>query len=205
MSVHLIEADALFHHIPKVGGVWIEEALPASGVRTEYAKAISTVTWRHPLLVHLTRSFRFVFTFVRHPLGWYESWWKSQASLWIKYEPGVWHPQRELECCESDDFSEFVRRCIEREPAYVTRMYEWYIGPPGFETVDFIGRYENLIDDLVQVLKMLSCEFDESVLRQHPPANISLGAAGEPIWDPELRERILALEAPTLRRFYGDQ
>ena len=205
MAVNLIEANALFLHIPKTGGVWIEEALPASGLKTEIANTIQGVTWRHPMRAQLTQDFRFAFTFVRHPLAWYESWWKSQAGIWYEYEPGAWHPQRDLEQCESDDFSQFVRRCIEREPAYVTRMYEWYVGPPGFQTVDFVGRYENLADDLVRVLERIGCEFDEAALRGHPPTNVSDKKGGEPVWEPELRERILALEAPAVRRFYGDQ
>ena len=67
------------------------------------------------------------------PLSWYESWWKYQSGIWTVWEPGVWHPQRSLEKCRSDDFSDFIRLCIRNEPGYVSRMYEWYVGPVGFE------------------------------------------------------------------------
>ena len=130
MSLHLIKSDSLFLHIPKTGGTWVEEALKASGVEAEYAKAISNVTWRHSLVSQYTQAYDFVFTFVRHPISWYESWWKFQTSLsWIEHEPGVWHPQRVLGKCASNNFAEFTLSCIEQEPAYVSRMYEWYIGP----------------------------------------------------------------------------
>ncbi len=202
MSTHLIQANALFLHIPKTGGTWVEEALKACGIATEYAPALDTVSWRHPLRGHLTQSFRFAFTFVRHPLSWYESWWKFQARVWTRYEPEVWHPQRVLERCAADDFSTFVRLCLEHEPAYVSRLYEWYIGPPGLEFVDLICRYENLADDLVRVLRLLGYDFDEAALRGQAPANVSRKYAGEPVWDPELRRCVLEVEAPAIRRFY---
>ncbi len=205
MSLHLIKSDSLFLHIPKTGGTWVEEALKASGVEAEYAKAISNVTWRHSLVSQYTQAYDFVFTFVRHPISWYESWWKFQTSLsWIEHEPGVWHPQRVLGKCASNNFAEFTLSCIEQEPAYVSRMYEWYIGPPGCEFVNFIGHYERLTDDLARVLRLLSQEFDEEVLSTCSPVNVSSKQHGEPVWDKELKARMLALEAPAIERFYGD-
>jgi hypothetical protein len=205
MSTHLLQANALFLHIPKTGGTWVEEALKACGIATAYAEARDTVSWRHGLPGHLTRRYRFAFTFVRHPLSWYESWWKFQARVWKRFEPGVWHPQRVLERCASDDFSTFVRLCLAHEPAYVSRLYEWYIGPPGLEGVDVIGRYENLANDLVRILRLLGYDFDEDTLRGQAPANVSRKYAGEPVWDPGLRQRVLEREAPAIRRFYRSQ
>ena len=204
MSLHLIKSKSLFLHIPKTGGTWIEEALKAAAVEVENPGAIAEVTWRHSLLSHYRQSYGFSFTFVRHPLDWYESWWKFQSSgSWPEHEPGVWHPQRVLGRCASNTFSEFINRCIEHEPAYVTRMYEWYIGPPGFELVDFVGRYEHLADDLVRVLRLAAEEFDEEALRRQPPANVSITRYGAPAWEDEQKARILALEAPTINRFWS--
>jgi hypothetical protein len=203
MAVHLVDSNALFLHIPKTGGQWIEQALVACGIRTAQPRTRSGVSWRHPLPADLLGQFEFTFTFVRHPVSWYESWWKFQATLWWNFEPGVWHPQRDLEPCASDDFSTFIRRCIEREPGYVTRLYEWYIGPPGIERVDWVGRQEALVDGVIGVLRGLSYEFDEATLRAHPWVNVSEKGAGDPVWDPTLKESIIALEAPAIRRFYG--
>ena len=204
MSSRLVGADALFLHIPKTGGTWVEHALPAAGVAVETAPAIDGVTFRHAIPSQLKQQYAFTFTFVRHPLSWYESWWKFQAGHWDQFEPGVWHPQRGLESCRADDFSEFIRLCLEREPGYVTRMYEWYIGPPGHEFVDFVGRYETLADDLIRALTILDRPFDEAALRGHSPENVSVKRKGLPTWNPALRKRVLELEAPTLRRFYPE-
>ena len=173
MSVWLPSSDALFLHIPKTGGCWVEEVLPYIGVPTEQPATLPGVSYRHCLVSMFQRQHPFVFTFVRHPLRWYESWWKFQAGKWPVHEPGVWHPQRSLEICRSDDFNQFIRLCIDHEPGYVSRMYEWYIGPVGFQYVKFIGRQENLADDLIEVLQLLGHEFDEQKLRQFAPFNVS--------------------------------
>ena len=204
MSVSLGGSGALFLHIPKTGGTWVEKTLERIGIETEQAETIEGVTFRHSPLPMIRQNYPFVFTFVRHPLHWYESWWKFQAGTWTVFEPGVWHPQRVLERCQSDDFSEFIRLMIEQQPGYVSRMYEWFIGPPGHDFVQFVGRQEDLAEDLIAVLTTLDYEVDAAAIRRSARANESQKRHGEPAWDPELRRRVLELEAPAIRRFYTD-
>ena len=102
MSAQLVGSNALFLHIPKTGGTWVEQALIQTGVQTAAPPTIQGVTYRHCLLSMLEKRHPFVFTFVRHPLSWYESWWKFQAGIWTVWEPGVWHPQRSLEECREE-------------------------------------------------------------------------------------------------------
>ena len=87
---------------------------------------------RHnPFYEQLAECFRFCF--VRHPGSWYESYFKYQTTVgWLKsnqLNPDGWHRWRGLDQCASDDFCTFVRNCIRWQPAYLTRMYEWYAGP----------------------------------------------------------------------------
>src|SRR5512135_1351620 len=52
MSSRLVPADALFLHIPKTGGIWVEHALTRSGVPIEPAEVIGGVT--HPFRLWCT-------------------------------------------------------------------------------------------------------------------------------------------------------
>jgi hypothetical protein len=58
-------------------------------------------------------------------------------------------------------------------------MYEWYIGPVGFEFVQFVGRHENLTNDLIRVTTLLGHFFDPEILRRFDPVNVSLKSCRE--------------------------
>jgi len=65
MSAQLLSSNALFLHIPKTGGTWVEQALIQAGVLSEAPPTIPGVTYRHCLL---TSSFRIYCTNVS-PIG----------------------------------------------------------------------------------------------------------------------------------------
>ncbi len=90
------------------------------------------------------------------------------------------------------------------EPGNVSRMYERYVGPVGFEFAQFVGRYEDRVDDLIHVLAVLDQTFEVDILHKLDPINVSRKTCGEPVWDPDLKRRMLALEAPAIRRFYPE-
>ncbi|MGA7497001.1 MAG: hypothetical protein WBX00_09755 [Isosphaeraceae bacterium] len=90
------------------------------------------------------------------------------------------------------------------EPGNVSRMYERYVGPVGFEFAQFVGRYEDRVDDLIHVLTVLDQTFEVDILNKLDPVNVSSKTCGEPVWDPELKRQMLALEAPAIRRFYPE-
>ena len=50
--------------------------------------------------------------------------------------------------------------------------------------VDFVGRYEDLVHDLVRVLTILDRPFDEVALRAQARENVSRKLHGEPVWHP---------------------
>lgn len=182
----------------------MEAVLNRLGIEHERAPHVPTASVRHAVPEQLPGNYEYRFTFVRHPLSWYESWWKYQAGSWLRFEVPRWHPQRILERCADDDFSQFIHKCLEQEPAYVTRMYEWYLGPPGQNRFDFVGKTESLRDDLSKVLQQLGYEFDHTEIEKSRPVLVSGKRLGDPVWEPGLKARVLALESPSIRRFYGN-
>lgn len=204
MAIVLTQSGALFVHIPKTGGTWVANVLNRLGIANESAPHVPAASVRHAIPEQFVGRYKFRFTFVRHPLAWYESWWKFQAGVWRQFEVGVWHPQRVLEPCADNDFSQFIRNCLVQEPGYVTRMYEWYLGPPEVERFDFVGRTESLAEDLVTVLRQLGHTNRIDEVSHFAPVHVSRSKFGEAVWDPELRRRIIDVEAPAIRRFYAD-
>ena len=202
MSLFLPELNALFIHIPKTGGTWVKRVLLESGLECLPAVGAGShnLTWRyeHPG----TRKF----AFVRHPLTWLESAWRGLHESWPNQQPSpvlfnerAFTPIRLLtRTCGELDFGSFVRAVLDREPAFVTRMYEWYIGPCGAPLVEMVGRMESLAEDLSQILASLGFQ---GSLPGTNPANV--GSGEQPEWNATYRDMVEHSEVGSIRRFYA--
>ena len=145
----------------------------------------------------------FLFCFVRHPLRWYESFWKYQIKMgWPKYgdpkDPFHWHPCSLLNEIEDHDFNRFMEKVIYKQPGFVTRMYGWYID--GY--TDFVGKQENLRDDLIKALKMTGISLDreqviQSRVNESPKYDIK--------WSRDIMLEVTRLEYPAIKRFGYDE
>ncbi len=148
----------------------------------------------------------FTFCFVRHPLSWYESWYRfMEKEGWRTWGKDGdwrdWHPNSVLNGLRPLDFHDFVRQAIERRPGLVSELYALYT--PG--SIGFVGKQENLVEDLIRVLQIMGLPFDEEKVRNRRKENVSHSPATPIAWDPVLRKETLLLEAPALRRFgYSD-
>ena len=141
------------------------------------------------------------FCFVRHPLSWYESWWRymcgRSGSNWaMETDLVAWHPCAALRELGDADFNQFVRNVIEVHPGFVTQLYGRYID----DSTTFVGKQEHLVDDLLRALSMLNVPCDESLIRSHKRVNVSPGRA-EINWDSELRAEVERLEYAGMVRF----
>lgn len=174
-------------HTPKTGGLWMERALAAAGLKVSVLEPKHSTfeeVMDHPKVK--ARRGR-VFTFVRHPLTWYPSHWVmrnehgwhniTDTKVWSYAWLGLWtihdHYGRHT------SFREYARVC--------TTMWGdhgWYQGLVQSFTrgLDMIGKQENLIDDLVNFLHHCGEEFDEDVLRNYPRYNVR-ASAEHPSWD----------------------
>ncbi len=220
----LLKCGAIFLHIPKTGGSWVERMLYEQDlVEKQIGHKHATVerviyphTFReavHFLLSALPRRLAhhgnfdpppFMFSFVRNPLSWYESWWKfNMKQGWPTWgdprDPNHWHPNADLADLEPSDFNTYMKQIIHTHPGYVTTLYHAYTGP----YVQFVGHQETLAQDLVKVLRILNVHFDEDRILASDKVNVS-GNRHQIKWDPAIRHKVLELEAAAMARFGYD-
>jgi hypothetical protein len=77
-------------------------------------------------------------------------------------------------------------------------MYGWY-APPG--EIDFVGRTESLVADLLEALKGAGIDVNEEAIRNTGKVNTSPRRVNRPDWDDDLRDAVRRLEAPVFERF----
>ena len=144
----------------------------------------------------------FVFCFVRNPHLWYESFWRYMVGRvgndWSTApDYWRWHPCRPLIAHGGDDFPQFMERVIEHEPGFVTQLYARFI----CDQPDFVGRQENLVDDLAAVLTRLGLDFDEASLAATPRVNVSSDVERSIDWPDDIKVEVARLEHAARVRF----
>ena len=164
------------YHIPKCAGIWVKEAVRRSGIyywRCNNKNHPEKPTHPFGLLrehstPENTEPLDDVYTicFVRHPVDWYKSFWAyrtKEGNLDLKFPPDrVW----------SDDFNKFVENVLDTYGAFVTQLYQYFVGE-SCDWVDFIGRQENVRADLITALTNAGETFDEDVIMNTPYFNVA--------------------------------
>ncbi len=189
----ILKCGAVFLHVPKTGGCWVEEALRVTGqwhrhlphrhadmtgsCTTKNLKSsgpdIGSATaalacrrnrcWRNLPVLLCARSAEMV----RIVVAFMES--KNWRRWGLQGFANAWHPNSVLNGLGSDDFNQFIRNTVRARPGYVTELFSRYTD----ERIDFIGRQESLVDDFITVLHELNVTFDEQQVRELAPVNVS--------------------------------
>lgn len=212
----ITDTNAFFLHLPRCGGTWVEEAMQLMELPTKpwLEKLRIRVPRKHALLAHLQREelagVKYIYSFVRHPTTYYETTWRylmstSPKQRRLMLERWDWHPKRSS--CEffKRNFNRWADHMITHQGNWVTRLYEAYLGPPGGEFVNFIGRRENLLNDYCILMNGLG--YAEKV-KQCRGALGQLGLVNQrrnvPLeWDPQTLQRVSHEERLAIDRFYG--
>jgi hypothetical protein len=188
-----VQNDRLaFIHVPKTGGSWVTEAMRVAGVECRPAKnRFGGERFGHLNYLEVPAD-RFRFGFVRKPAEWYLSFWCHRHT----YQD--WQPEgtMELDDLARGPFPQFIERVTTELPGYLERLYEHYLGPRG--EIEFVGRYENLREDLIHALSRAG-DYDLDAVRQLEPVNTSRRLAE---LTPELSELVLEAERGVTERFY---
>jgi hypothetical protein len=184
-----------FLHIPKTGGWWVTEALPAAGVQVkEFARSAHATLAEMPAGPDL-----FTFAFVRHPLDWWQSYWAARKSG--RWDPGPC-PSGFNAVPADGGFLDFIEEVLKLAPSACSSLYETYVGCPPDLSIDFVGRQENLADDLCQALRLAGEPFDEKALRNWPMANVAIGVPPPVKYTRALARALAECEHTAIQGFY---
>ena len=107
----------------------------------------------------------------------------------------------------SDDFGDFVRTITKERPGWISKKIENYVGKEGESLVNFVGRQESLVEDLVRALTLAGEEFDEAALRATPKVNETASLdewKDKAVFTPELIDLVRRSEQEALKRFGYD-
>jgi hypothetical protein len=187
----LILPHSCFLHVPKTGGSWVKQAIRAAGIP---AREHSIDGNTHLGIADCPEPGKFRFAFVRNPLGLYRSYW--QFKMTVGWDAANMLDQR----CRADDFVGFVMAVVRDFPGIYARSLRDYVGP-AHAPIEFIGRYEDLVEDLVRALTLAGEQFDAEAIRQLPPSNVSNKVKAPADFTPELEAAVRAAEAEVFERF----
>ena len=198
----LILPKSVFFHLPKTGGNWVVEAIIRSGIPCHRDEP----ELKHPLnfqRAHISPDYidtgdKFTFSFVRNPLGWYQSFWAYRMI-------DGWNSRFILDrVYRSEDFNEMVSVYLEKFPqGFVSWLYRDFLGE-NLEKVDFVGKQENLVDDLISALNQASEDFNEEAIRNTNKVNIAAQHTAwkaKCVYDPKVEERVKEVEKWTFEKF----
>lgn len=220
----LLNRKAIFLHVPKTGGSWVNRCAEVENILTcHLGSKHADLTrieefWRHypyfyirksiSLRVKVTKLIKqsFKFCFVRHPYEWIKSFyrfqternwpdWNGLGPRWSKFGNSNWHPTSWLHDLPHSSFNEFLNAVLDTRPGFVYELYSWYTG----EGIDYVGKQENLSEDLIEAFRMAELSFDAAKIRGLDRVNVSQKDSLNA--DPDLVRRFHLAEYSTLHRF----
>lgn len=148
----------IYYHASKTGGYWVKNALRQT---CKVVKELNT----HCNKGYYDSPTKPSFSFVRNPASLYESTYqhyrRKDCDFIIDYKFWVFPKYAHL------PFPEFVEAMVENEPGWLTDYSELFLAG-----IDYIGRYENLQEDLFEILDVVGEPHDKEVIRNTPPANV---------------------------------
>lgn len=179
----IITPKTIFFHIPKTGGTWVTDAMrKATYVMAEIPG--------HPRATALRYYGLFAFSFVRHPINWYRSYFAYRMRCgWRPHDFG-------MDVYGTEDFNEWIIKCTEIDWGYLSNTMDLRLG----HRMNFVGKTETLVDDLIKALTLAGEKFDEGLIRDTPVVNVSPDI-DKYQYKPEVAKKLIESEMPMIRRF----
>ena len=187
MAIILPDYKVVFLHVPKTGGLWIENFFRQNAKATMIANRHSHIRMIGRLAYD--NSWK-KFCFLREPAGWYKSYWQMKMGetpvfnvqgsgyngtqahwfpLGIGHDRGgvhaLHHPTWDIDpYCGSNDLNEFVENCM-KLGGFLNRLYQNFVGWGGARC-NYVGDFKNLIPDLREFLDEIKFPYTEESLKR---------------------------------------
>jgi len=163
---------AVYVHLPKTGGWFVRNVLEKQGLnRGEVGREHDPAN----LIYGKNGKRPFTFIFIRHPVEWYRSYWAYRAMNDWRISPHQpitgWQLFGSVldNDCRSNDFQTWVDNVFAQVPqGILSIVYGVYT-----DGVDFIGRVENMREDLCVALELAGESFDRGLIHSFPKQNAS--------------------------------
>jgi len=192
MSLHLIDHNAIFFHIPRLGGRWVGgvlKHLTDAKIIVQHKLGGNKNGYRELLERNFSIENQFLFTFVRHPVAWYRSYWSCRVEKGWRTD---W-----IDIYKADTFEKFMENMVNTNHPYISEMFFHYIGKP--KVMNFVGYNENMAIDLMHVLDVLNINFKRHKVLTFPKYNAS---KLKPKCSKELIDKIINIEHDIITEYY---
>jgi hypothetical protein len=196
----ILTTGAVFLHVPKTGGSWVASVLENEEIIKRWFPEKHADRLRLNILESIYWPKRPPsFCFVRHPISWYESWYRYQCQEkfnWLKWGYKPHHPCTPLDGLGDYNFNRFISNVIDAVPGFVSLMYRDYT-----DGTTFVGRQENLISDLFKALEK-TCGY--RLKKYISLSRINASNKRRIDWDPILKGKIIELEQDAIDQWYSE-
>lgn len=134
--------------------------------------------------------------FVRHPVSWWLSLWRYRQTVGWDMENDI-----DIKCC-SADYNSFIEKVLCNKPGACSRIFRQFV-ETGTSSDQFVGRYENLFNDLLFILEKSGVEFNKSYLTKMKDVRLNASTGEIPELLSELSEALLKSEFNIISQFYS--
>jgi len=204
----MILKKSRFMHLEKTGGTWFAE-LCSKHLKL---KQMRLMKWGHYRQDQMPGEGLFTFGFVRNPLDWYPALWCQWSHVfrlarirkrrdWSKFTRR--YPDSRLIEKDGANFHLWYWKFVERYPdGPMSARIDWYL-----KDADFIGRFENLVEDSIEALTLAGEKFNQQAVRRFGKVKVNAGGEDTRPDKPELgnvREDILSREKHLFEKFGYD-
>lgn len=182
--------NSVFFHVLKTGGVWVYNTLYECNIPVES-------TGMHNTIVPKSHIDCFKFSFVRNPVDWYISRWRCPA-----HRARITQNRKEIEDAmnetEEKDFNVWMNRILsfDNKQGLASKKMKGAISKS-----NFVGKTENLRQDLIKALTLAGENFDPEILLKNNTRNISIDYIKRPIYEKKILEKVLILDRKIIERY----